>query len=142
MLGGESFVALAAGLQNALWALGGAPREHRSDSLSAAFRNLAPEAEEDWTARYEALVRPLRHGRQPQQSRRRPRERRDRGRRTAISRRASTRRCCCAARATSTRLADYRAFVDELVGRRNARNRTRIDAERAALRPLPQPPRR
>ena len=37
VLGGESFVALAEGLQNALWALGGAPREHRSDSLSAAF---------------------------------------------------------------------------------------------------------
>ena len=34
VLGGESFVALAEGLQNALWALGGAPREHRSDSLS------------------------------------------------------------------------------------------------------------
>ncbi len=29
VLGGESFVALAEGLQNALWALGGAPREHR-----------------------------------------------------------------------------------------------------------------
>ena len=42
VLGGESFVALADGLQNALWALGGAPREHRSDSLSAAFRNLGP----------------------------------------------------------------------------------------------------
>jgi hypothetical protein len=38
--GGESYVALADGLQNALWALGGAPFEHRSDSLSAAFRNL------------------------------------------------------------------------------------------------------
>jgi hypothetical protein len=38
ILGGESYVALAEGLQNALWALGGAPREHRSDSLSAAFR--------------------------------------------------------------------------------------------------------
>src|SRR6516162_11131611 len=37
VLGGESFVALAEGLQNALWALGGAPVEHRSDSLSAAF---------------------------------------------------------------------------------------------------------
>ena len=37
VLGGDSFVALAEGLQNALWALGGAPREHRSDSLSAAF---------------------------------------------------------------------------------------------------------
>ena len=41
VLGGESFVALAEGLQNALWGLGGAPLEHRSDSLSAAFRNLA-----------------------------------------------------------------------------------------------------
>ena len=40
ILGGESYVALAEGLQNALWTLGGAPREHRSDSLSAAFRNL------------------------------------------------------------------------------------------------------
>jgi hypothetical protein len=34
VLGGESFVALAEGLQNALWSLGGAPEEHRSDSLS------------------------------------------------------------------------------------------------------------
>jgi hypothetical protein len=40
VLGGESFVALAEGLQNALWALGRAPSQHRSDSLSAAFRNL------------------------------------------------------------------------------------------------------
>ncbi len=40
MLGGESFTALTVGLQNALWALGGVPVEHRSDSLSAAFRNL------------------------------------------------------------------------------------------------------
>ena len=36
ILGGESYVALAEGLQNALSALGGAPLEHRSDSLSAA----------------------------------------------------------------------------------------------------------
>ncbi|WP_425349571.1 Mu transposase domain-containing protein, partial [Mongoliimonas terrestris] len=34
-------------------------------------------------------------------------------------------------------LADYRAFIDVLVGRRNARNRKRIDAERAVLSPLP-----
>jgi hypothetical protein len=33
VLGGESFVALAEGLQNALWALGGVPEQHRSDSL-------------------------------------------------------------------------------------------------------------
>src|SRR5918911_2399878 len=55
VLGGESFVALAEGLQNALWALGKAPLEHRSDSLSAAFRNLDRDAEEDLTRRYEDL---------------------------------------------------------------------------------------
>ena len=55
VLGGESFVALAEGLQNALWTLGGAPREHRSDSLSAAFRNLDADAKEDLTRRYEAF---------------------------------------------------------------------------------------
>lgn len=32
----ESFESLSAGLQNALWRLGGVPGEHRSDSLSAA----------------------------------------------------------------------------------------------------------
>ena len=34
MLGGESFTTLAEGQQNALWSLGGVPKEHRSDSLS------------------------------------------------------------------------------------------------------------
>ena len=53
VLGGESFVALAEGLQNALWALGGVPEQHRSDSLSAAFCNIDREAQEDLTRRYE-----------------------------------------------------------------------------------------
>jgi hypothetical protein len=52
--GGESFEALSRGLQNALWQAGGAPQEHRSDSLSAAFRNLAEE--DDFTVRYTALL--------------------------------------------------------------------------------------
>ena len=55
VLGGESFVALAEGLQNALWALGGAPEQHRSDSLSAAFCNLDRVAQDDLTRRYEEL---------------------------------------------------------------------------------------
>ena len=57
VLGGESFVALAEGLQNALWALGGVPIEHRSDSLSAAFCNLDRDAQEDLTQRYQGLMR-------------------------------------------------------------------------------------
>jgi hypothetical protein len=34
-------VALADGLQNALWTLVSAPREHRRDNLSAVLNNLA-----------------------------------------------------------------------------------------------------
>ena len=36
ILGGESYVALAEGLQNALWALGGAPSDHRSEIYRGA----------------------------------------------------------------------------------------------------------
>ena len=54
VIGGESFEALSKGLQNALWQAGGAPQEHRTDSLSAAFKNLT-EAE-DFTVRYTALL--------------------------------------------------------------------------------------
>jgi transposase InsO family protein len=39
--GGESYSALADGLQTALHKLGGAPKEHRTDSLSAAYVNAA-----------------------------------------------------------------------------------------------------
>ena len=39
ILGGESFVGLSQGVQNALHASGGAPQTHRTDSLSAAYRN-------------------------------------------------------------------------------------------------------
>ncbi len=56
VLGGESFVALAERLQDALWALGGCPKEHRTDSLSAAFRNLKLDARDDVTRRYEMLM--------------------------------------------------------------------------------------
>jgi hypothetical protein len=52
--GGESFEALSKGLQNALWQAGGVPHEHRTDSLSAAFKNL--KQEEDFTLRYTALL--------------------------------------------------------------------------------------
>ena len=57
VLGGESYVALAEGLQNALWALGGVPQEHRTDSLSAAFKNLDKSAQADLTDRVDALCR-------------------------------------------------------------------------------------
>jgi hypothetical protein len=57
VLGGESYSALAEGLQEALWRLGGAPHEHRTDSLSAAYKNRLGDEQADLTERYEALCR-------------------------------------------------------------------------------------
>ena len=50
----ESFEALADGLQNALWELGGVPRRHRSDSLTAAVNNLS--ATREFQTRYRDLL--------------------------------------------------------------------------------------
>nr|WP_242538855.1 IS21 family transposase [Trinickia acidisoli] len=136
ILGGESYVALAEGLQNALWALGGAPREHRSDSLSAAFRNLDREARDDLTTRYEALcahcgMQPTRNNRgvaHENGSIESPHGHLKNAIRDALLLRGST---------EFIDLADYRRFVDEIVSRQNARNGKRIEAERPFLQPLP-----
>jgi hypothetical protein len=53
--GGESFVALSEGLQNALAACGGVPAELRTDRLSAACRNRNGSFSADITRRYHAL---------------------------------------------------------------------------------------
>ena len=136
ILGGVSFVALAAGLQDALWLLGGSPREHRSDSLSAAFRNLDADTRIDLTRRYEALC--AHYGMTP--------SRNNRGvahENGAIeSAHGHLRRALCDAlllrgSAAFDDLVAYRHFVDELLGRRNRRNAARIDAERAHLQALP-----
>lgn len=50
----ESFEAVSSGLQQALWQLGGVPRRHRSDSLSAAVNNLSEDRE--FRGRYRDLM--------------------------------------------------------------------------------------
>lgn len=137
ILGGESFVALAEGLQNALWSAGGAPREHRSDSLSAAFRNLDADAKADLTTRYDALcahyrMRPTRNNRgvaHENGSIESAHGHLKNAMRDALLMRGS---------ADFADLATYRAFLDEIVGRRNATHGKRIAAERAYLQSLPE----
>ena len=137
ILGGESFVALAEGLQNALWALGGVPQQHRTDSLSAAFRNLSREAQEDLTQRYEALI--AHYGMEP--TRNNPGVAHENG---AIEsahghlKKAVADALLLRGSRDFSDLAAYRRFIDETVGRRNVRNRKRIEAERAALNKLPE----
>lgn len=53
--GGESFIALSEGLQNALFACGGAPQQHRTDSLSAAYRNMGGARHKPLTRLYDDL---------------------------------------------------------------------------------------
>jgi transposase InsO family protein len=136
ILGGESYVALAEGLQNALWALGGAPLEHRSDSLSAAFRNLDHEAREDLTSRYDALCN--HYGMEPTRNNRGVAHENG-GIESPHGHLKNSIRDALLMRGTIDfdDLIAYRSFLDEIVGRKNARNRQRIDAERAVLQPLP-----
>ena len=136
VLGGESFVALAEGLQNALWALGGAPGEHRSDSLSAAFRNLDETARDDLTRRYDALC--THYGMIPTRNTKGVAHENGaiesaHGHLKSMIRDALLLR----GSADFADLPAYRCFVDEIVSRCNARNRPRIDAERAQLQTLP-----
>ena len=136
ILGGESYVALAEGLQNALWALGGAPREHRSDSLSAAFRNLTDDAREDLTTRYDALC--AHYGMEPTRNN------------TGIAhengsiesshghlKKTVEDAVLMRGARDFVDLAAYRRFIDELSGRHNAKFGARIDIERATLQALP-----
>lgn len=53
--GGESFIALSEGLQNAVDACGGAPKQHRTDSLSAAYRNMGGKRHKPLTRLYHEL---------------------------------------------------------------------------------------
>lgn len=134
VLGGESYMALASGLQNALWAIGGVTEEHRTDSLSAAFNNLAEE--EQLTTRYAALC--LHYGMRA--SRNNLGVSHENG---AIESRQGSLKVALA-QALLLRghrdfacEPDYRRFVAEIVARLNYRVRHKTAEERSRLLPLP-----
>jgi transposase InsO family protein len=132
--GGESFQALTIGLQDALWMAGGVPEEHRTDSLSAAFNNLAEQ--EELTRRYEDLCE--HYG--VRASRNNLGQSHENG--SIESRQGSLKRALeqtLLLRGTSE-FADvpaYEQFVAETVRRLNARCARAWEAERVKLRPLP-----
>ena len=127
------------GLQGALWHLGGAPREHRTDSLSAAFCNLRKDEAEDITERYKALC--AHYGMTVSRNNRGvahengsiegPHGHLKRTISDALALRGS---------AEFDDLDAYRAFIAEVVGRANAHRAKRINAERALLQDLPAMP--
>jgi hypothetical protein len=134
ILGGESFPALAETLRLALEELGGVPQTLRTDSLSAAYKNLRQQ--EDLTVRFEALCR--HYGCSPTRNtlgvahengavespNGHLKERLDQALRLRDSRDFAS-------------LEDYRSFVIGVVAAANAPRLPALVVERAALRALP-----
>jgi len=133
--GGESFTALTEGLQEALWQLGGVPREHRTDRLSAAYRNLANR--DDEAKGYAEFCR--HYGIEPTRNNAGVAHENGsieaahghlkRSIREALELRGSN---------DFTDLAAYQAFLAEIVVRKNARCAAAVAIELKALQPLPR----
>jgi hypothetical protein len=135
----ETFEALAEGIEQALWHLGGVPAQHRTDHLSAAIRHLPTAEQETFSERYLALMR--HYGMQPtwnnagiahengdvEQAHYRFKEAVDQALRVRGSRDFASR-------------ATYERFIQDLVRNRNLTRHISWQAEHAALRPLPRLP--
>jgi len=130
----ESFESLSEGLQNALWELGGAPLEHRTDRLSTAVNNMTDEKE--FTARYEGLLRHYRMDGQKIQAGR-ANENGDVEQRHHRLKRAIDQALMLRDSRDFVSLADYKQFLRLLLAQLNAGRRDRVKVEMQYLRALP-----
>jgi len=133
---GETFEALAQGLQSALWALGGVPEIVRSDNLSAATHELRQSGGRVLTERFAAVL--AHYG--LRSTRIHPGASHENG----VVEQAHERLKSLLAQALVVRgsrdfptRAAYQAFVDGVVAQLNERRAARIAEERAHLRALP-----
>ena len=132
---GETFEALVAGLQGALWKLGGVPRVIRSDNLSAATHELK-DGGRSLTRRFAEVLQ--HYG--LESTRIKPRRSHENGvvekahdvLKTAIVQALIVR----GSRDFAT-VAQYATFVDDVVDKLNRRVASRLDQERVHLRSLP-----
>lgn len=137
IIGGESYTALAEGLQEALWRLGGSPHDHRTDSLSAAYKNLDQDAQKDITERYEAFCKHY----SMHATRNNPGRGHENGGVESPHghikrkiRQALLLRGSC----DFNSVEEYQAFVDQVVRRFNLRCSEALKIERGRLMPLPK----
>lgn len=133
--GGESFIALAEGLQNALADCGGVPQQHRTDSLSAAYVNSG--GKHRLTQRYEALCQHY----QMHPSRNNPGKAHENG---AIEsshgyfKRRLVQQLYLRGSCDFATVADYAAFIQAVVAKLNAKCSEKYATELALLGPLPR----
>jgi hypothetical protein len=133
VLGGESFTALAEGMQNAFWCAYGVPQTHRTDSLSAAFKNSKDEFTESYSQLCEYYgTEPTRNNKgvsHENGSIESPHGHLKNKISQALMLRGST---------DFSSLDEYRAFVREVALRHNKRIEKALIEERAFLKPLPE----
>jgi hypothetical protein len=135
----ESFEALSAGLQGALWRLGAVPREHRTDNLSAATHELRKSRGRGFTERYRAL---LEHYRM-KASKNFPGNAHENGDVESAHghfKQAIDQRLRLRGSRDFRSLEDYTEFLRTAVNERNAARATKLAEERAVMRPLPVRP--
>ncbi len=134
---GETFEALVAGVQGAVWALGGVPAILRSDNLSAATHELKGSGGRELTVRFRAVL--------DHYALRSSRITPGRAHENGVAEQAHRRLKSLVAQALLVRghagfddLPAYEAFVQEVVAYwRNRPAATRLAEERPALRALP-----
>lgn len=136
ILGGESFTALSEGLQEALRKLGKAPIRHRTDSLSAAFKNLTKDEQTDITHRYQSFCE--HYGMKA--TRNNPGHGHENGSIESAHGHLKRRiRQALLIRGSSDfeTLDDYRSFVDQISAKINRRHQAKITEEHAYLQVIP-----
>ena len=130
----ESFESLSEGLQNALWELGGTPKIHRTDRLSAAVKK--PDNPEEFTQRYRALLNHYGlqgHKTQPGS----PNENGDVEQRHYRMKKALEQSLMLRGSCDFSSRQDYAAFLGKLFAQLNAGRMDRFKEELKVLRRLP-----
>ncbi len=133
-LGGESFESLSSGLQNAFWRSGGVPVTHRTDSLSAAFKNHSQETL--LTERYSKLCKHY----SVKATRNNTGVAHENG---AIEsahghlKRKIDQQLMLRGSRDFSNLSDYETFINRIIAKINRQCKTRFDDEKAHLQTLP-----
>jgi transposase InsO family protein len=133
---GESFIALTTSLNDAFKRLGGTPKTHRTDSLSAAYKNMNKDEKEDTTKRYQEFcdhysMKPTRNNRGVSHEN------------GAIEsphghlKRRIGQELLLRGTNDFGSVEEYNGWIGDIVSKQNRRQQDKINEERATLTPLP-----
>ncbi len=133
---GESFTNFAQGLEAALARVGGSPETHKTDSLSACYKNLSKDGQEDLTARHAALME--HYSMEPRRNNRGKGH--ENGSIESAHRHVKDRiRQCLAIRGSVDFVSfeEYQQFIFEVIDEHNQHNVKNLEIEQLKLQPLP-----